>query len=170
MISSKSVMAAALAVVIASAGAVALAQDQAPRMRTMVPEAVSQGEIVKSLTPVGVPEGTEVSVAAQVTFKFDSSELTPTARAFLDTIAAALNTEELEDYRFLIEGHTDAKGTTEYNQGLSERRAAAAFNYLVSRGVEIARLNAIGFGERHILPDTDPLDGLNRRVEIVRLP
>ncbi len=164
----RSIAAAALALVFASS--LATAAEQAPRLRTMVQENVTTDEVIRSLTPVAVPEGTEVSVAAQVNFRFDSSQLTGNARDLLDRIAAALNSPQLQGFRFVIEGHTDAKGTTGYNQGLSERRAAAVFNYLVSRGVDISALAAIGYGETHILPGANPLDGLNRRVEVVRLP
>lgn len=144
--------------------------DDAPRVRTIVPEDVTTEQIIKSLDSSTAPRGAEVSIAAPVTFRFDSSQLTPPARMLLDRIAAALRSPELQGSGFVIEGHTDASGSDRYNQHLSERRAAAVFNYLVSRGVGIATMSAVGFGENRILPQHHPLDPLNRRVEVVRLP
>ena len=111
------------------------------------------------LTPAGQP-----SFDLLITFDHDSARLTPLARRNLDEFAAALKTPSLATRRFVVEGHTDAKGTPEYNIGLSKRRAAAASRYLASRGVRKTVLDAKGFGEANPrLPD--PLDPGNRRVE-----
>lgn len=144
--------------------------DDAPRVRTIVPEDVTTEQVIKSLDSSIAPRGSEISIAAPITFRLDSSQLTPPARMLLDRIAAALMSPELRGSGFIIEGHTDASGSDRYNQHLSERRAAAVFNYLVSRGVHIASMSAVGFGESRILPQHHPLDPLNRRVEVVRLP
>lgn len=68
----------------------------------------------------------------------------------------------------LIVGHTDAVGTGEYNQALSERRAAAAGNYLTGQGVSSGRLRALGRGETESIAANDTELGrqLNRRVEV----
>jgi outer membrane protein OmpA-like peptidoglycan-associated protein len=65
-------------------------------------------------------------------------------------------------------GHTDNVGSETYNQGLSERRAAAASNYLVTQGVKPTRLSTRGMGELEPLESNDTDEGrrLNRRVEV----
>ena len=65
-------------------------------------------------------------------------------------------------------GHTDAVGTSVYNQTLSERRAVAAGNYLTAQGVNSGRLRAVGRGETEPIAVNDTERGrqLNRRVEV----
>ncbi|HLT47025.1 MAG TPA: OmpA family protein [Rubricoccaceae bacterium] len=97
-------------------------------------------------------------------FDFDSANLRPGVRADLADLASSLRTYDNHDA--VIVGHASTDGSAQYNQGLSERRAAAVRDYLVSLGVESYRLQAFGRGE------TDPLPGIpgtspeNRRVEI----
>lgn len=102
-----------------------------------------------------------------VTFEYNSSDLTPTARQTLDNLAGALKSG-LASYAFVIEGHTDALGSPEYNQVLSERRAAAVRGYLVGRHeIPASRLEAVGRGELELLPGYPPDADVQRRVRIV---
>ncbi len=139
------------------------------RVRTLVPKDVSSEFVVRSLTPVGIDEDTEVSVAAPVTFLFNSADLTDEALDLLNTIAQALLSPELKDYRFLIEGHTDASGSAVYNKSLSERRAASVLRYLTNRGIDDRQLVAVGHGESRLLEGVSPNAERNRRVEVVRV-
>lgn len=68
-----------------------------------------------------------------------------------------------------IQGHTDNSGSPETNLSLSKYRAMAVFNYLVSRGVDTARMNVVGYGENQPLHSNDTKENreLNRRIEIV---
>ena len=69
---------------------------------------------------------------------------------------------------FLIAGHTDAKGSDEYNLALSQRRAASVKAFLVETyKVDEGRLSVIGFGEEQLKNKEDPLADENRRVQIV---
>ena len=86
-----------------------------------------------------------VSVGDRVFFETDSSNLTPTAMATLDKQAAWLN--QYRNYRILIEGHADERGTREYNIALGARRAAVVVNYLVSKGVDQRRITSKSFGK-----------------------
>jgi outer membrane protein OmpA-like peptidoglycan-associated protein len=67
-----------------------------------------------------------------------------------------------------VAGHTDATGTDEYNQGLSERRARSVVDYLVGKGIDRSRLDAVGRGESQPVADNGTRDGRaqNRRVEL----
>jgi outer membrane protein OmpA-like peptidoglycan-associated protein len=100
-----------------------------------------------------------------VNFAFNSAELTPEARKELDAVADALRRPNTASLEIVISGHTDAVGTDEYNQKLSERRAEAARQYLVSQhGIDAKRLIAKGFGKSQLLLPGDPDNELNRRV------
>ena len=100
-----------------------------------------------------------------VTFELNSAELTDEARENLAVFAEALNDERLATARFVVEGHTDARGSEDYNDTLSQERAASVKAYLTGLGVSDARLTAIGLGETQ--PRTaDALDDENRRVEL----
>jgi outer membrane protein OmpA-like peptidoglycan-associated protein len=105
------------------------------------------------------------SVALTVLFELNSATLTGGARQQLDELAAVILANPND--RFGIEGHTDARGGDELNQDLSERRAAAAIDYLVSRhGIARERLEARGYGRERPLVPADPFDGRNRRVQV----
>jgi len=100
-----------------------------------------------------------------VHFAFDRSDLSTEALASLDAFAAAM----AEDERTIaIDGHTDWAGPEIYNEGLSDRRADAVRDYLISRGMDPSRLIARGFGETRPVTrnTTDEGQALNRRAEI----
>jgi outer membrane protein OmpA-like peptidoglycan-associated protein len=90
--------------------------------------------------------------------------LTPGAKQNLSEFATALRNPLLVEKRFLIEGHTDAKGGHRYNLELSKRRAAAVVQFLTEQGVDKAHLFARGYGETKPRA-TDPFNPANRRVE-----
>ena len=106
----------------------------------------------------------------RVWFEFDSAALTPEAHEALDQLGEAINSNTLSDYGFRLEGHADARGSEEYNQDLSIRRAAAARDSLItSYGIEAHRLESIGFGESRLAAPAEPESGVNRRVRVVKL-
>jgi peptidoglycan-associated lipoprotein len=78
-------------------------------------------------------------------FDFDSAELTADARAAIDANAAVL--KKYPTWTVTIEGHTDERGTAEYNLALGERRAVAAQSYLVSLGIPAARMKTVSYGK-----------------------
>jgi outer membrane protein OmpA-like peptidoglycan-associated protein len=86
----------------------------------------------------------------------------------LDRIAVALRDPSNRTLDYRIEGHTDAKGSFAYNQTLSERRAEAVRNYLITMGIGDERLTAVGFGKTRPLPNppaASPYAPINRRVQ-----
>jgi peptidoglycan-associated lipoprotein len=82
---------------------------------------------------------------ADIRFAYDSAAISDAARATLDAHAVWLQSHR--DTRVTIEGHCDARGTTEYNLALGEQRARAVRDYLVSLGVAAERLRAVSFGK-----------------------
>ncbi|WP_431023289.1 OmpA family protein [Halomonas sp. H5] len=116
-----------------------------------------------------VPEFEPVVLSSEVNFAFDSAELTPAARTTLDDVARRLTeNERSQDIRVHIAGHTDSRGSDQYNLGLSQRRADSVRDYLISRGVAGNRLVARGFGEERPVAsnETDAGRAENRRVEL----
>ena len=100
-------------------------------------------------------------------FDFDKYEVKSEALPLLDHIAKIMN--DNPKMKVQIEGHTDSKGSVEYNQGLSERRANAIKSSLVKRNmVDAKRLNAVGFGEGKPIAanDTEAGRAKNRRVDL----
>ena len=100
-----------------------------------------------------------------INFKFDSSVIEPNSEQILNQAVDALNRTKAVDVR--IEGHTDSTGPDAYNQKLSERRANAVKNYLVSHGIDSSVLTTQGMGEGHPVATNTTRDGRyqNRRVE-----
>ncbi len=98
-----------------------------------------------------------------VFFDYDASELSERARTTLQT-----NSEWLKKWmstRITVEGHADARGTSEYNLALGERRATAVRDYLVSLGVDTARINVVSLGEEQptCTDETEACWAQNRR-------
>lgn len=104
-------------------------------------------------------------------FSFNSDEIREESAPTLEEIAEVLRRHP--DWKLAIEGHTDSVASDRYNLELSEHRAAAVRNALVTtKGVAGARLTTAGFGESRPKDRNDTLEGRarNRRVELVRLP
>lgn len=104
----------------------------------------------------------------RVTFVTGSAELTESGQREAQKFASALSSPLLQGMRFTIEGHTDAVGSRAANQDLSRRRAAAVVDYLVGKGVDRSRFDAVGYGADRPLDGISPVAALNRRVEVVR--
>ena len=105
-----------------------------------------------------------------VTFETSSAVIRPTSFGKLDEVAAALQANP--EVRVEISGHTDAVGSDESNQRLSQARAESVRAYLIGKGVAADRMEARGFGEsRPVAPNETPEGRAeNRRVEMRRLP
>ncbi len=113
-------------------------------------------------------EGDQLKVTFDnaILFDFDSSVLKPASQTQLGQVAAVL--VKYPETEILVMGHTDSKGSEDYNLNLSERRAASVRNYLESQGVAPLRIRSRGFGET--VPVADNADEFgrarNRRVEL----
>jgi len=101
-----------------------------------------------------------------VNFDFDKSTIRPDAAEILSEAARILREEP--EVRVSVDGHTDARGTDQYNERLSERRAEAVRDHLIRLGIGGSRLEAQGFGESHPVASNDTEEGRaqNRRVEL----
>jgi outer membrane protein OmpA-like peptidoglycan-associated protein len=112
--------------------------------------------------------GTVITLSGAVIFASGKSELLPSARAKLNQVATALK-ESDPGARFVVEGHTDSRGSLALNEDLSKRRAEAVRQYLISRGVPEGRITAEGRGPNNPVADNETAEGRanNRRVEII---
>ncbi len=113
-----------------------------------------------------VGEGINVTFESGLLFDFDSDLVRPGAATNLSNLAASLG--KYPNTELLIVGHTDAQGTTEYNQTLSQRRADAASRFLATQQVDATRLHASGRGELEPIGSNESESGrqANRRIEV----
>jgi len=120
---------------------------------------------VPAATVERVGEGIQVTFPSGLLFDFDSDVVRSSAATNLNELAR--NLSKYGDSNLMIAGHTDAVGSSDYNQGLSERRARAAARYLTAQGVTTYIATA-GLGEREPIASNTTEAGRqqNRRVEI----
>jgi len=113
-----------------------------------------------------VGEGIKITLGENsVNFDLNKSTLTPAAKANLDKLVPVFN--EYPDTNIEIFGYTDSSGSDEYNQKLSEQRAASVKTYLSSKGIAAGRIYTKGMGEIDPIASNDTKEGMakNRRVE-----
>lgn len=105
-----------------------------------------------------------------ITFATNSSIINSNFNNVLNSVALVL--EEYNKTLIVVSGHTDSRGSTQYNQRLSEERAASVANYLRGQKILNDRIETIGFGERQPIASNQTIQGreLNRRVEITLIP
>ena len=149
----------------ARANAAAQSAEQAERERAELRERLQQ-QLNIILETRESARGLIVNMS-DVLFDYDRATLKPGAREKLARVAGVLLAYpglELE-----VEGHTDSMGTDEYNQGLSERRAASVRDYLMSQGIPRDTIEAMGFGESRPVVGNETAAGRqrNRRVELI---
>jgi outer membrane protein OmpA-like peptidoglycan-associated protein len=115
-------------------------------------------------------DAVRLTFSSGVFFEFDSAAIRSDARASLDMLVTTLAT--YPGYVVHVVGHTDSRGSGEYNQRLSERRAQAAGDYLVTRGIPRNSVHTSGAGMNQPVASnsTDAGRAMNRRVELTVAP
>jgi len=134
--------------------------------RQMDKQAEELQEDLENATVERVGEGIKITFDSGLLFDIDSDELRSGTKEDLSEMAETL--KKYDDTNILIEGHTDATGSEEYNQNLSEERASSVAGYLSELGVTDYRLITEGYGEEQPVADNDTETGRqqNRRVEV----
>lgn len=118
--------------------------------------------VVADTTYVELDKSEQVNI--QIAFDFDSAALREDQKPKLATLCEVMNAIEIDSFR--IVGHTDASGSADYNQRLSQLRAEEVKRYLVSDcGIAENRLEAVGLGKEFLFDKEDPRSEANRRVE-----
>ncbi|MEJ2721221.1 MAG: OmpA family protein [bacterium] len=113
-----------------------------------------------------VGEGIKITFDSGLLFDVDRATLKPASQTNLTNLAGILN--KYEDTNVLLEGHTDASGSDEYNLELSNKRAQSVANYLAGQQVNPTRFTIMGYGESQPIADNGTVEGRaqNRRVEV----
>jgi len=130
-----------------------------------------QAEQIKTQIPGAkverVGEGIKVEFNEKILFAFSKSDLSDSAKMNLNNLATILKNNPNTNIE--IQGHTDSRGTEEYNMGLSLRRANAVKDYLTSQGIDTTRMTVKGYGETAPAYSNDTPEGMaqNRRVEFL---
>lgn len=156
----RGIMAVAAIAVLAACQTVPQASDFSDKQVAALTEA--------EFKPVG--ENYELGLSERVLFAVDQSELSPEAGVTIGKLAAVLTSVGIDGAG--VEGHTDSTGSPEYNQQLSERRAAAVKAQFVTAGMPTANVRAVGRGETQPIAGNDTPEGRtqNRRVVIIVTP
>ena len=170
----ESAAAAASATTATAATAAAAAASAPPAMAAAAsaPETAPAAPLVPvaaSPADTAAPSGPPPSLALAIQFEPNSAHVRPESGALLGTLVAAMQSPELKSARFVIEGHSDARGAAAQNQRLSQERAEEVRLYLVALGVHPSRLKAVGKGSSQPVNGNHPQAGENRRVRVVTL-
>ncbi len=116
--------------------------------------ATSEGSVGTSAVPGSIADFRQTSGSDTVLFAYDSYQVDDTAKAILGKQAEWL--ARYPNVKVTIEGHTDERGTREYNLALGDRRANAAKNFLAAQGVSASRMQTISYGkERPVAEGSD---------------
>jgi outer membrane protein OmpA-like peptidoglycan-associated protein len=113
-----------------------------------------------------VGEGIKITFGGGILFDVDRADVRPAVQADLVDLARILN--KYDDTNVMVQGHTDATGSEDYNMDLSVRRASSVATFLAAQNVGRDRLSAVGYGELQPVASNDTPDGRqqNRRVEV----
>ncbi len=157
--------------VVLQAQAATLATEKARREDAEKRAAQAAADLAKFATVKQETRGMVITLSGSVLFASAKSDLLPAAQMKLNDVANAL-TKEDPNSKMVVEGHTDSQGAASYNQDLSQHRAQAVRDYLVTRGIASDRITAQGFGSSRSIADNTSPEGRanNRRVEIVVQP
>jgi outer membrane protein OmpA-like peptidoglycan-associated protein len=110
------------------------------------------------------------AIDLEIYFDYNSSAITKRAEPELKKLGRVLTNSDLKGSVFLVAGHTDGKGTEDYNQGLSERRAQAVKRFLMDKfDISDDSLVATGYGKSKLKNSDDPYASENRRVQVVNM-
>lgn len=129
-----------------------------------IPSSTNYQEVRKDIELKKVAVGTKI-VLKNIFFDFDKATLRDASTAELDRLTQLLR--DLPNLKIEITGHTDSKGSDEYNKQLSHSRAKAVVDYLVAKGISKDRLKFVGYGEERPIATNETDEGrqLNRRTE-----
>ena len=129
-----------------------------------IPASAGYNEITKDILLKKVAVGVKI-ILKNIFFDFDKATLRPESASELERLAKLLN--DVPTLQIEISGHTDNKGSDDYNQKLSHKRARSVVENLISKGISGGRLEYKGYGESEPIASNDTEEGrqLNRRTE-----
>jgi outer membrane protein OmpA-like peptidoglycan-associated protein len=144
-----------------------LAAEQKVRLDAEKRAADAQEELAKLAAVKEEARGLVITLSGSVLFASSKSELLPAAQSRLNQVAEALLATK--ERKLTVEGHTDSRGSSSYNQVLSQQRADAVRSYIISRGYPADMIQSQGIGKDRPVADNASAEGRanNRRVEII---
>lgn len=144
-----------------------LAAEQKVRLDAEKRAADAQEALAKLAAVKEEARGLVITLSGSVLFASSKSELLPAAQSRLNQVAEALLTTK--ERKLTVEGHTDSRGSSSYNQVLSQQRADAVRSYIISRGYPADMIQSQGIGKDRPVADNASAEGRanNRRVEII---
>jgi len=152
----------------AAGAAAALEAEQLARRDAEKRAADAQAELAKIAMLKEEACGLVITLSGSVLFASNQATILPAAQSRLNQVAEALMSTD-KNRKLIVEGHTDSRGSADYNLDLSRRRAESVSGYLVSRGYPGGLIEPRGIGEARPIADNASPEGRsnNRRVEIV---
>ena len=138
------------------------------KVEDMTVDCGAEPPVAKVAVPPPAPVYEKMTVSAEALFDHDKSVLKPEGKAALHELDEAIKAKGARVVDIDVIGHTDSDGTEEYNQALSERRAQAVRDYMVSEGVDPNIIDVSGEGESNPVASNATKEGRaeNRRVDI----
>jgi outer membrane protein OmpA-like peptidoglycan-associated protein len=113
---------------------------------------------------------TKPAANLDIPFEFNSATISEAAQPALNALGKALQDGQLSGADLLVAGHTDAKGRTQYNQDLSQRRAQSVREFLIKNfSIPADKLIPVGYGREQLKNPDMPFADENRRVQVVNL-
>ncbi len=113
---------------------------------------------------------TKPKIDLEINFDYNSADISKASMQAVQELGKALSDPSLKGSTFVVAGHTDAAGTEQYNQGLSERRADTIKRFLSDKfGINGSDLVTVGYGESKPKDANAPMDPTNRRVQVVNM-
>jgi len=162
----------AVLAMIVTAGLLSACQDASPAAGTQSADSYQPGPsangngsaIDRNALDDGVLHVWPQAVADRVFFDTDKSSVKPEGRELLAKWVAFLNSHPRD--QLLIEGHSDERGTREYNLALGERRASAIKDFLVASGIQADRVKTVSYGKERpaVIGSNEPAYSQNRRA------
>lgn len=130
-----------------------------------IPNTAAYQEVVKDVALKNIAVGSKI-ILKNIFFDFDKATLRPESTNELERLTNLLKVDA-PTLKIEISGHTDSKGADDYNKKLSNSRAKAVVDYLISKGISADRLTSVGYGEEQPIATNDTDEGrqLNRRTE-----
>jgi outer membrane protein OmpA-like peptidoglycan-associated protein len=110
------------------------------------------------------------NIDLEITFNYNSADVSNKSLPSVQALGRALTSPELKGSTFVVAGYTDAAGSDEYNQDLSERRADSIKRYLMQNyGMAGSDLVTVGYGKSKLKDPAHPFAQVNRRVQVVNM-
>jgi outer membrane protein OmpA-like peptidoglycan-associated protein len=154
-----------------------------PQTQTVPAAVAGEGQLIQSLRnrltrSLSATEREQIAtivrdrpkIDLEINFDYNSANISSRSLPSVQALGRALSNPELKGSTFIVAGHTDAVGSDNYNQGLSERRADSIKRYLVDKFAIVGSdLVTVGYGKTKLKDPANPFSEVNRRFQVVNM-